>query len=199
MKFTLNMTSTKSIIKKHMVTGGYVKMKKTWKTVVLTGVMSLALAIPAFAGSWQTDAAGYWYQNDDSTYPASCWKWIDGNNDGVAECYYFDERGCLLVSTITPDGCTVDANGAWVVNGIVQTQVAAQAPLTAPTQTPVSLQTGTSDSTSTVSMTDMVWLPANGERFHKINNCGNMNPEKARSVSAKEAYQNGYEPCTKCY
>lgn len=48
--------------------------------------------------------------------------WIDGNNDGKAECYYFDSVGYMLVNTTTPDGCTVNADGAWTQNGVVQTQ-----------------------------------------------------------------------------
>lgn len=97
-------------------------MKKTWKSLILTGVLSLSLSIPTFAGSWKSDAIGYWYQNDDGTYPISCWQWIDGNNDGIAESYYFNDKGYILVNTTTPDGYTVDANGAWIVDGVVQTQ-----------------------------------------------------------------------------
>ena len=75
-------------------------MKKTWKSLILTGVLSLSLSIPTFAGSWKSDAIGYWYQNDDGTYPISCWQWIDGNNDGIAESYYFNDKGaCFKNST----------------------------------------------------------------------------------------------------
>lgn len=48
------------------------------------------------------------------------WYWIDGNQDGVAERYYFDQDGKLLMDTVTPDELTVDANGAWVQDGEVQ-------------------------------------------------------------------------------
>ena len=46
---------------------------------------------------------------------------------------------------------------------------------------------------------DMVWLSATGEKYHRINNCGRMNPDKARQVSLEYAVENGYEKCTKCY
>ena len=53
---------------------------------------------------------------------AASWQWLDGDGDGVAECYYFDDNGNMLANTTTPDGYIVDSNGAWVVNGVVQTQ-----------------------------------------------------------------------------
>lgn len=44
------------------------------------------------------------------------WNWILG------KCYYLDrEDGHLLMNTVTPDGFTVDENGAWVEEGTVQT------------------------------------------------------------------------------
>ncbi|WP_315369590.1 hypothetical protein [Oribacterium sinus] len=46
------------------------------------------------------------------------WQWIDGN------CYYLDSQGqnegALYRNTTTPDGFTVDSEGRWVVNGVVQ-------------------------------------------------------------------------------
>ena len=48
------------------------------------------------------------------------WQWIDGS------CYYLDSQGqnegALYRNTTTPDGFTVDAEGRWVVNGVVQKQ-----------------------------------------------------------------------------
>jgi len=45
----------------------------------------------------------------------------------------------------------------------------------------------------------MVWLPATGEKYHNKNNCGRMNPDKARQVTKSEAERLGYEPCGRCY
>lgn len=200
-------------------------MKKSWKSLILAGMLSLSLSVPTFAGSWQLDSTGYWYQKDDGTYYANGWQWIDGNGDGVAESYYFNEKGYILVNTTTPDGFTVDGNGAWTVNGVVQTKTVAvssgstssgSAP-SAPAQTQkqetsTSGTSGTSGSTrgtsrisdasetsSTVPQTDMVWLSATGSKYHRTNHCGNMNPNKARSVSRDEAIQKGYDACKKCY
>ena len=45
----------------------------------------------------------------------------------------------------------------------------------------------------------MVWLSATGDKYHSINNCGRMNPDKARQVSLEDAVNQGYGPCSKCY
>ena len=46
---------------------------------------------------------------------------------------------------------------------------------------------------------ELVWLSATGEKYHSINNCGRMNPDKARQVSRSEAEAEGYEACGKCW
>ena len=99
-------------------------------------------------GTWGYEAyngKSYWYYFLDSGYMATGWvevngskyylfpssdgwkgrmltgwQWIDGN------CYYLDTQGqnegALYRNTTTPDGFTVDAEGRWVVNGVVQKQ-----------------------------------------------------------------------------
>lgn len=57
----------------------------------------------------------------------------------------------------------------------------------------------TPDSQVSTPIGAMVWLSETGEKYHRINNCGRMNPNKARQVSLDEAVREGYEPCSKCY
>lgn len=97
-------------------------MKKRLLTVAAVAVMSVTMSMTAFAGmgSWQQDANGWWWQRTDGSYPAGEWKWIDGNGDGTVESYYFDQNGYLITNATTPDGYTVNADGAWVVDGVVQ-------------------------------------------------------------------------------
>ena len=96
--------------------------------------LTLSMSSIAFAGQWNQDSAGWWYDNGNGTWPANSWQWIDGNNDGNAECYYFDQYGYCLMNTTTPDGYQVDSNGAWIINGVIQTrnvqplEVASQSP-----------------------------------------------------------------------
>lgn len=90
-------------------------------TAMLTGVMMSAISFTSFAGSWQPDANGWRWQNDDGSYPANSWKWIDGNQDMISERYYFNTQGYMLANTTAPDGSVLNADGAWTLNGTVQT------------------------------------------------------------------------------
>lgn len=96
-------------------------MKKRYAAMLMAAAMTVGSAMTSFAG-WQSDANGWWWQNEDGSYPSNTWQWIGGNGDGVAECYYFDGNGYMLANTTTPDGYQVNADGAWTVNGVVQTQ-----------------------------------------------------------------------------
>lgn len=117
---------------------------------ILPGIfLSLACSLPAFAGQWQQNQIGWWYQNDDSTWPASSWQWLDGNGDGIYQCYAFDEDGYLYVNTTTPDGFTVDPDGAWADHGITQTRrFLGTAPMATPINTYImeAASSGTSSS-----------------------------------------------------
>ncbi|WP_024346046.1 hypothetical protein [Lacrimispora indolis] len=89
---------------------------------ITTAILSTVMGMTAFAGEWKQDTIGWWYQNDGGSYPTNQWQWLDGNNDGISECYYFDSNGYMLFNTTTPDGYEVNSNGNWVVNSIVQVQ-----------------------------------------------------------------------------
>lgn len=95
--------------------------KKIARLVILSSMITIVMTMPALA-EWKSDKIGQWYQNDDKTYPANKWEWLDRSGDGMAECYYFDANGYLLTDNTAPDGFQVDANGAWTVNGVVQTK-----------------------------------------------------------------------------
>lgn len=95
------------------------RMKKAIAIVIATATMA-SQAMPTFAAEWKQNEIGYWYQEDNGSYPTNSWKWINGR------CYYFDSNGYMLANTTTPDGYTVDATGAWTVNGAVQTQSTGQ-------------------------------------------------------------------------
>ena len=45
----------------------------------------------------------------------------------------------------------------------------------------------------------LVWLSATGTKFHRKNNCGTMNPDKARQVTAENAVNKGFDACERCY
>ena len=95
-----------------------------WKLLITTCFIITVTDNCVFAAGWQKgtgENAGKWYyEKTDGTRRAGEWSWIDGNMDGIAECYYFDEQGWLMTSTITPDGYYVNSDGAWIENNIVQ-------------------------------------------------------------------------------
>ena len=93
------------------------------KVLVTAAIMTAAMNMTVFAAGWQQNANGWWYATNESgtEWYADGWQWIDGNQDGTAECYYFDENGYILANTVTPDGYYVNADGAWIVDGQVQT------------------------------------------------------------------------------
>lgn len=72
--------------------------------------IAISLDFTAFAGDWQKDSVGWWYQEDDTSYPTNQWKEIKGT------WYYFDEAGYLVTNTFTSDGYLVDGDGAWIQN-----------------------------------------------------------------------------------
>lgn len=102
-------------------------MKKKVISILATCGITAAMSITAFAGQWRQDTEGWWYDFGDGTWPVNQWVWIDGDQDGVAESYWFDQDGYCLLGTTTPDGHTVDASGAWIQNGQVQTTTVSSA------------------------------------------------------------------------
>ena len=60
-------------------------MKKV-KLFFAVSVASAVLSMTSFAGEWKQDTSGWWYQNDDGSYPTNTWKEINGKQ------YYFDGR-----------------------------------------------------------------------------------------------------------
>ena len=91
------------------------------KSIIIGLGLGLCVSFNAYAGEWKQDSNGWWWQNDDGTFPTNCWQWLDGNSDGIFECYFFGNDGYLLSNTQI-EGYQVDTNGAWIENGHVQTK-----------------------------------------------------------------------------
>ena len=96
-------------------------------------------------GSWKQDSRGWWFARRNGTYPADSWfecswngrgGWYHFNAEGYMETgwrwigdhrYYFTEEqtegqplGSMVKNGKTPDGFTVNEQGQWTVNGIIQ-------------------------------------------------------------------------------
>lgn len=50
-------------------------------------------------GTWILDSVGWWYQNQDGSYPKACWQELSYN--GVSEWYHFDEQGYMQTGWFT--------------------------------------------------------------------------------------------------
>lgn len=129
-----------------------------------TAIFTIAFCVTVMAGTWKSDANGWWFDEGNGSYPKNKWSWIDGNNDGVSECYYFDQNGYCLINTITPDNFYVNINGAWTVDGTTQTK-----------------STGTTVSHSSGNNVDVVT-----ERVTIGENKNKKNKSKSKSKSSKK-------------
>ena len=100
--------------------------KKNWimKVFMTTSLFIVLSTNLVFASGWTKGISknAWWFDFGNGDYFKSSWQWIDGNQDGIAECYCFDENGWMYENTTTPDGYTVNENGAWTVSNIVQTK-----------------------------------------------------------------------------
>ena len=62
------------------------------KGKILTTVAAVSVAammtVDVYAAGWQHNMTGWWYGTNEAntTWHANGWQWIDGNNDGIAEC-----------------------------------------------------------------------------------------------------------------
>ncbi len=88
------------------------------KTRVLIGALALSclLTVPAYAAEWKQDSRGWWWQEDNGSYPTSTWKNIGGKS------YYFGADGYMLHDTTTPDGYKVGSDGAWIEDTQIKQQ-----------------------------------------------------------------------------
>lgn len=107
-------------------------MRKSFvKVVTLTAALSMLASSTAFAGQWKQEGSTWKYQNDDGSYITNNWQWIDGKS------YCFDSNGNMYANTTTPDGYTVNTDGQWTVDGVIQTQNANNATATTSDEYPL--------------------------------------------------------------
>ena len=99
------------------------KTKYTLRTCLGAAFAALLITpLASYAGTWSNQGGpNQWkYDLGDGSYAADGWYWIDSDQDGMEECYYFDKKGQMLAGTRTPDGFQVDSDGRWTVNGTMK-------------------------------------------------------------------------------
>lgn len=107
----------------------------TWKFDPATGTWTYASS-KMFKSTWGYIANPYaestqhkadWFYFNAEGKMLTGWWWIKGS-DGATRCYYLNPvmdntlGACFIGPGTTPDGYTVDENGAWTLNGVVQTR-----------------------------------------------------------------------------
>ncbi len=92
-------------------------------------VAAASFAIPVLAGQWMRDGSGWWYREDDGSWPAAKWREIGGKwyyfdgsgymaaNRWIDSLYYVGADGAMLADAVTPDGYGVGADGRWIPQG----------------------------------------------------------------------------------
>lgn len=103
------------------------KGKRSILQLLAVLVLTVSMGITAYAGQWRSDANGWWYDNQDGSYPVSAWQQIDGrwyyfNESGYMHTgwlesggrwYYLQPDGAMLTDALTPEGYYVNASGVW--------------------------------------------------------------------------------------
>lgn len=95
-----------------------IKMKSLKSKIVALLIISMMLCESSFAGHFFFDNGVKKYLDDNGKI-ASGWRWIDDNGDNIAECYRFGLDGAIATTSIV-NGKQVNAEGKWVVDGVVQ-------------------------------------------------------------------------------
>lgn len=74
-------------------------------------LLSLSMSFSALAGEWKQNTTGWWYQNDNGTYPKNEWF-----QDIDSSWYYFNNDGYMQIEPITLNGITYrfNANGSCI-------------------------------------------------------------------------------------
>lgn len=81
---------------------------KGMSALIMGIVIALFSTFAAWAGTWQKDAKGWWYQNEDGSYARN--QWIEDRG----KWYFFNSKGYMLSDTTTPDGYRVGSDGALI-------------------------------------------------------------------------------------
>ena len=74
------------------------RVSKTLSLLLLIATLSLSATRLVEAGTWRQDAKGWWYQNDNNSYPRSSWQLIGG------QWYYFNATGYMATGWVNLGG-----------------------------------------------------------------------------------------------
>lgn len=148
--------------------------------------------------------------SEDTNYSDYCVEYTMKINDGSL-CYAKTLNYNTYITTVVLRICTYSElyNDAFIgIYNSVQSKLGNydfSAPISdvtsSPTASPMQQNANTSvhETENVTPVSDTVWLSATGEKYHRINHCGRMNPDKAREVPLENAIEKGYKKCDKCF
>ena len=58
-------------------------MRKDLKTALYAAGLTMLMGTTAYGGQWQQDGENWRWQEDDGSFAANRWRWLDGNGDGI--------------------------------------------------------------------------------------------------------------------
>lgn len=151
--------------------------------------------MPSYAVISVGDGNSYDHPTDDA---------LSRLRDADVKIYRTDLQGDII---ITSDGKTVSIStdkqatneeimtpGGSTVVTPTQTPEQTPEPTPEPTQEPEPEPTPEPNPSS-----GMCWKSATGDKYHSINNCGRMNPNKATQLTIEQAESMGLTRCSKCW
>ena len=112
-----------------------------------------------------------------------------------------EENSITVVEEITSIEETTEELTTTEKQTITERQTTTEKQTTTEEQTTAEVTT-TKEQTTTESDTcggNLVWISETGSKYHTVNDCGRMNPNKAYQMTEEQAEKQGYEPCKKCH
>ena len=130
-------------------------------------------------------------------------KSVEDNGDGILfNVYCYNVQPDIVIDYLTGDSYEVGTATTTISSESSNNSGSTQAETVTSDSEPVVEQQPvvTPEPEQNVSGGDtMVWLSATGKKYHSRNDCGNMNPDKARQVTEAQAISEGMGKCSNCW
>lgn len=102
---------------------GMIGMGYRWRLAACSAILSMSFAGTVFAGSWNSNETGTWWQFEDGSYPIDRSMLIDEDFDGSGYIYYFDKDGYLARNDSSQEHPTNDKGQLLMADGTVQSDM----------------------------------------------------------------------------
>lgn len=176
------------------------KQKACTIIVALLSVLSFILMCNSIAAK-PSAAESVNIENQEAIMEPDIENTVSNDSEPVKENVTAEKKEEKSEESIVPSPETSDDNSSSVTEKLPQ-EPAAAVPVAEAASNPVITTENIKPSQEPAdsnTVGEMVWKSATGSKYHSINNCGKMNPDKAKQVSLEEALELNLEKCDKCY